>query len=172
MKIKVKCNKKNKLINNLIIFATMFGLLLIALLSFYPGIITIDGNNQWNQVLTNNIINNHPFFSTFVWWLLSKIWFSPTSLMLLQILLLSIIWTSICNELGKETKLIIKIIYTVIMCFVPIIFMYSITAWKDVIYSYMLLLLALMIYIGIKKDFKYSYWNIFVISLCLVLIAS
>ena len=172
MKNKEKRNKQNNFKNNIIIFATMFGLLFIALLSFYPGIMTIDGNNQWNQVLSNNIINNHPFLSTFVWWLLSKIWFAPTTLMLLQIFLLSVIWTSICNELGKETKLLRKIIYTIIMCFVPIIFMYAITAWKDIIYSYMLLLLALMIYIGIKKDFQYSYWNIFILSLCLVLIAS
>lgn len=172
MKNKEKSTKKINLKNNMLIFCIMSGLLLIVLFSFYPGIMTIDSNNQWNQVLENNITNNHPFFSTFVWWLLSKIWFSPTTLMIFQIILLSIIWTSICNELGNDTKLSRKIIYTVIMCFVPIIFMYAITAWKDIIYSYMLLLLALMFYIGIKKDFKYSYWNIFVISLCLVFVAS
>ena len=133
---------------------------------------SVDGNNQWNQVVSNNIIKNHPFFSTFVWWVLSKIWFSPASLMVFQILLLSIIWTEICNTLGQETKLLKKIIYTILMCLVPIIFMYAITAWKDIIYSYMLLTLALMFYIGIKKNFEYSYKDIFIISLSLVLIAS
>lgn len=172
MKNKLKVREKNKLINSAIIFAIMFILLLIALLSFFPGIMSIDGNNQWNQVVSNNIIKNHPFFSTFVWWVLSKIWFSPASLMVFQILLLSIIWTGICNTLGQETKLLKKIIYTILMCFVPIIFMYAITAWKDVIYSYMLLTLALMFYIGIKKDFAYSYKDIFIISLSLVFIAS
>lgn len=172
MKNKLKVREKNKLINSTIIFAIMFILLLIALLSFFPGIMSVDGNNQWNQVVSNNIIKNHPFFSTFVWWVLSKIWFSPASLMVFQILLLSIIWTEICNTLGQETKLLKKIIYTILMCFVPIIFMYAITAWKDVIYSYMLLTLALMFYIGIKKDFAYSYKDIFIISLSLVLIAS
>lgn len=54
------------------------------------------------------------------------------------------------------------------MCFIPIIFMYTVTAWKDIIYSYMLLLLSLMFYIGIKKDFKYSYINLFIINICLV----
>lgn len=172
MKNKLKVREKNKLINSAIIFAIMFILLLIALLSFFPGIMSVDGNNQWNQVVSNNIIKNHPFFSTFVWWVLSKIWFSPASLMVFQILLLSIIWTEICNTLGQETKLLKKIIYTILMCFVPIIFIYAITAWKDVIYSYMLLTLALMFYIGIKKDFAYSYKDIFIISLSLVLIAS
>lgn len=172
MKNKLKVREKNKLINSAIIFAIMFILLLIALLSFFPGIMSVDGNNQWNQVVSNNIIKNHPFFSTFVWWVLSKIWFSPASLMVFQILLLSIIWTEICNTLGQETKLLKKIIYTILMCFVPIIFMYAITAWKDIIYSYMLLTLALMFYIGIKKNFEYSYKDIFIISLSLVLIAS
>ena len=172
MKNKLKVTEKNKLINSAIIFAIMFILLLIALLSFFPGIMSVDGNNQWNQVVSNNIIKNHPFFSTFVWWVLSKIWFSPASLMVFQILLLSIIWTEICNTLGQETKLLKKIIYTILMCLVPIIFMYAITAWKDIIYSYMLLTLALMFYIGIKKNFEYSYKDIFIISLSLVLIAS
>lgn len=172
MKNKLKVREKNKLINSAIIFAIMFILLLIALLSFFPGIMSVDGNNQWNQVVSNNIIKNHPFFSTFVWWVLSKIWFSPASLMVFQILLLSIIWTEICNTLGQETKLLKKIIYTILMCLVPIIFMYAITAWKDIIYSYMLLTLALMFYIGIKKNFEYSYKDIFIISLSLVLIAS
>lgn len=172
MKNKLKVREKDKLINSAIIFAIMFILLLIALLSFFPGIMSVDGNNQWNQVVSNNIIKNHPFFSTFVWWVLSKIWFSPASLMVFQILLLSIIWTEICNTLGQETKLLKKIIYTILMCLVPIIFMYAITAWKDIIYSYMLLTLALMFYIGIKKNFEYSYKDIFIISLSLVLIAS
>ncbi len=172
MKNKPKVREKDKLINSAIIFAIMFILLLIALLSFFPGIMSVDGNNQWNQVVSNNIIKNHPFFSTFVWWVLSKIWFSPASLMVFQILLLSIIWTEICNTLGQETKLLKKIIYTILMCLVPIIFMYAITAWKDIIYSYMLLTLALMFYIGIKKNFEYSYKDIFIISLSLVLIAS
>ena len=113
MKSKLKIKEKNKLINSVIIFVVMFTLLLIALLSFFPGIMTIDGNNQWNQVVSNNIIKNHPFFSTFVWWVLSKIWFSPASLMVFQILLLSTIWTEICNTLGQETKLLKKIIYTI-----------------------------------------------------------
>lgn len=172
MNNKDKTKKRNNLKNNIIIFFIMFGLLLIALLSFFPGIMSIDGNNQWQQVVSNTIINNHPFFSTFVWWILSKIWFSPASLMLLQIILLSTVWTSICNIIGKDTKILKKVIYTILVCFIPIIFMYAITAWKDVIYSYMLLLLALMLYVGIKTEFKYSYWDIFIISLCLVLIAS
>jgi hypothetical protein len=46
--------------------------------------------------------------------------------------------------------------------------MYTITAWKDIIYSYNLLILSLMIYKGIKKDFKYSFLEIFIICVALV----
>lgn len=167
-----KILKKKHIKENIIIFITMALLLTLALLSLYPGIMSIDGNNQWHQVETNTITNNHPFFSTFFWWLLSKVWAQPTCLCVFQILLLSVVWTYICNELNSKGGLKRKLIYTVIVCLIPIIFAYAITAWKDIIYSYMLLLLALMFYIGVKKDFKYSYPNLLVISICLVWITS
>lgn len=153
------------------IFLTMFGLMTIVLLSFYPGIITVDGKNQWEQILTGNIINNHPYFSTFFWSLLAKIWKEPTCLMVFQIGLISAIWTYICSELRTEKNFTKQILYTIVICFIPIIFIYTITAWKDIIYSYMLILLALMFYVGIKKDFKYSIKNLIIISICLTGIA-
>ena len=169
-----KNNKGNKeyLKQNIIIFTTMLLLLTVVLLSFAPGLYTHDGLVQWKQVETNQLKNNHPFMSTFVWWLLSKIWFNPTCLLVFQIILLSIIWTAICNELKTENNFLRRWIYTVIICFIPIIFSYAITTWKDIIYSYMLVLCSLMIFIGIKKKFKYSYWNLFILNLSLACIWS
>lgn len=169
VKTKEKKYLSKELKQNIGICLTMFLLLMVVLFSFYPGILTTDGNNQWEQVITNNITNNHPFFSTFFWWVLAQVWAKPTCLIVFQIALLSVIWTYICSTLRKDNNCYIKqILYTIIMCFIPIIFMYTVTAWKDIIYSYMLLLLSLMFYIGIKKDFKYSYINLFIINICLV----
>lgn len=167
MKKKFKIDK-SKLKENIIIFTIMVLLLTVSLLALYPGIITIDGNNQWKQVESSNIQTNHPFFSTFFWWSLTKLWDSPTVLVVFQIILLSTIWTFICNQLNSKGTIKRKIIYTIIMCFVPIIFAYAVSTWKDVIYSYMLLLLALMFYIGVKKDFKYTYRDIFIICISIV----
>lgn len=155
---------------NILTFLLVIVLNSIVLLSFYPGIVPYDGNNQWNQVVSGNIQNNHPFFSTFFMWLLSKIWFSPTTLIVYQIILLSFIWTYICQTLNEEGKIIKQLIYTIIICFIPLIFMYTITVWKDIIYTYNLLLLTLMIYLGIKKQFHYNKFEVFIICLTLVLI--
>lgn len=155
---------------DLIILGISCILLIIPLLSFYPGIITIDGMTQWNQVESNYLRNNHPFFSTFNWWVLSKLWNSPTVLLVLQIIMLSMIWTYICRLLRNDKNFILQIIYTVFLFLIPLIFMYAITAWKDIIYTYLLVLLAIMFYVGIKKDFKYSYWNLFIINLIMTLI--
>ena len=159
----IRDNKKS-----LGIFLIMITLLTVSLLSFYPGIITIDGTNQWNQIKSNNIIKNHPFFSTFFWWLLSKVWFSPTSLIIFQIVLISIIWTRICKNMSNNKNYKIQLLYTVFLCFLPIIFGFAVTTWKDIIYSYNLLILGLMLYVGINKDFNYSYIDIFIICISLV----
>lgn len=176
--MKIRRCKIKKIINsemkkNIFIFIEMLMLLTLALLSFYPGIYTTDGLNQWKQVENGVILHNHPFFSTFFWLVLSKIWKNPTVLLVFQMILLSTIWTFICYKFRKNNNIFVRqIIYTAVICFIPIIFSYAIVTWKDIIYSYMLLLLSIMIYIGIKNQFKYSYFELFIISLSLVMIGS
>ena len=175
MKTDLKINKKKlfkEYIQNSSIFIIMIFFLTIVLLSFWRGIFTIDSDVQWWQIEKNNITNNHPFFSTFFWWLLTRIWYSPTVLLIFQMILLSLIWTFICYSLKNQKNYNKMIIYTIFICFVPIIFFYSITAWKDIIYSYMLLFVAIMIYNGINKDFDYSYWNLFAIDFALAFVWS
>ena len=117
--MQIKISKTVK--QNLLIFFTMIILFTIVLLSLYPGILTVDGKNQWKQIENNNIIKNHPFFSTFFWWLLSKIWYSPTVLLVFQMILLSIIWTFICYELRNKYNFNRQLLYTILLCFIPIV---------------------------------------------------
>ena len=104
VKTKEKKYLSKELKQNIGICLTMFLLLMVVLFSFYPGILTTDGNNQWEQVITNNITNNHPFFSTFFWWVLAQVWAKPTCLIVFQIALLSVIWTYICSTLRKDNN--------------------------------------------------------------------
>jgi hypothetical protein len=100
--------------------------------------------------------------------LLSKIWNSQTILIIYQIILFSIVWFVICKDLlneGKRYKTIV--IYTVAMCLVPIISIYEITVWKDIIYSYYLLLVSYFLYKGSKINFNYSFNNLIIIALLL-----
>ncbi|MDF2865557.1 MAG: rfaG [Clostridia bacterium] len=163
--------KRNVTPKDIAIFLIPLIIFLVALLSFWPGISTYDGNYQWNQVQNNYITDAHPFLSTYFMKVLSNIWNSKTIVLLFQILAFSFIWTCICKSLRKKDSGIkVQVIYTIITCLMPIIFVYSITLWKDVIYSYALLALTLMLYVGIKKEWKYRTLDLISIAFLLVFI--
>jgi len=157
---------------NIIIFLIPFCLFLFLLLVFYPGIITYDGNNQWQQIVNNNKNNGHPFFSTFFMLLLSKIWNFPTVVLIFQVFIFSYFWTYICKTIRKNNQNCFKkeLIYTIIISLIPIISLYSITLWKDILYSYYLMFVIYYIYKGIKNSFNYSVIEIFNIGLLIALI--
>ena len=141
--------------NDLIIFGITFSILLFLFLMYYPGIIPYDGNNQWSQVQSGVITNAHPFFSTYFMLLLSKIWNDTRIVILFQMFLFSSGWTYICHENRNEKNFIKQIIYTFIVVFIPIIGLYSVILWKDILYSYYLIMLGFIVYnISLKKDFK------------------
>lgn len=125
-----------------------FLILFIVLLGFYPGVVSYDGNNQWQQVQREIITNGHPFFSTFFMLLLSKIWNSITVVVIYQILLMSVTWGYLCKTVesnGKKQK-IIMYIFTVITMLCPLISIYSITVWKDTLYTLYLFLCAIILF--------------------------
>lgn len=147
-----------------------FLILLFIFLSFYPGIFTYDGNIQWNQVTSGYMNNFHPFLSTYFQYLLSFIWNSNSVLLVFQIIVLTVIWGNILNKLYDNKNYKILIIYTALFLLCPIISLYAITTWKDVLYSYYLLSIMYYLYIGIYNDFKYTKYQYFIIGLLLFLI--
>ena len=163
--------KRTFTLKDLVILFIPIIIFVLALFSFWPGIDTYDGNYQWNQVQSNYITDAHPFFSTYFVGLLSKIWNSKTIVMIFQILSFSLIWMFICKTFRNQGgKIKSQILYTIIISLMPIIFVYAITFWKDVLFSYAVLLLTLMFYIGIKNDFKYRTLNLVVFAFLIVFI--
>ena len=142
----------------IIIFIICFSILLSVLLGFYPGIVSYDGNNQWLQVQNGIITNAHPFFSTFFMLLLSKIWNSVTIVIIYQIILVSLSWTYLCKVIDIHNKNQIKLvyIYTFFVIANPLVAIYSITLWKDIIYTSYLFLVAVMLYDWTITDYKFS----------------
>lgn len=173
-------NFSNKLINFLKKYKSFFInsclpliIFIILFLMYYPGIMTYDGNNQWEQVQNGIISNAHPFFSTYFMYLLSKIHNSTSIIIFYQMFLFSIIWGFFCQIIKTSKKFeIIKYLFTIIICFTPIIGIYSITLWKDIIYSYYLMLISVLIFIGIKKDFNYGLVHYLIIGVSLSFIFS
>ena len=155
-------NLKNNIdVKDILIFFIPVIIFTVVLFSYWPGIMTYDGNYQCNQIKNGYISDSHPFLSTLVPLILFKIWNQPTILYIVHILIFSIIWCLLCKEIRKNYNEKLKqfkfqIIYTIFVCVMPIIFMYVITFWKDVLYSYGLLMLVFYIYKGIRKNFKYT----------------
>lgn len=172
-----KITKEKRKINiekiDIIIFFMVLFIFGISLLSFFPGILTSDGVDQIYQARYNTYNDAHPVFHTFIVGNLAKlsgIWVPA----LFQIIVFALIWTYACKSVRKYNyslkNKIFQLIFTFIICIIPLNFLYSITLWKDILYSYSMLLLLILIFIGIKEDYKYTNFQIILISLSNVLI--
>ena len=163
-------NEKYYIIVSIIVFI----LLLIALLGFYPGIVSYDGDNQWQQVQSQVFTNAHPFFSTYFMYILSKIWNSVTIVILYQILLYSIAWGYFCKTLkanNKKQKIIICI-FTIIITLNPLTSLYSITLWKDIIYTSYLFISAVMLYEWSNNNYDFKLYKYCIFGIILSMIYS
>ena len=129
---------------------------------------TFDSFNQVHQIASGRYTNWHPFFHTFIEMILYKIYSSPISVGIFQILTFSIIWMVICKyfrnndesinlaDIKSDREFIIQSIITLIICLIPINAIYSITLWKDVLFSYALLFLCFLIKVLVDKKCKVS----------------
>ena len=167
--------KRHNIIGKLdvIIFLEVVGIYLIALLSFFPGILTGDCVDQINQATNNAYYSAHPILHTFIIGNLTKlggIWVPA----LFQIIIFAVIWTYLCKCIRKynnsQLNKLMQVIFTFLICFSPLNFMYAITLWKDILYSYSILLLLVLIYVGIKEKFNYNTIQIALIAVSSVLI--
>ena len=153
---------------DVIIFLIVFLIFTFALLSFFPGLLTSDCADQIRQAKTNMYKSSHPIIHSFIIGNLAKlggIWVPA----LFQIVIISIIWTYEMKILRKyndsNKNKIFQVILTLIVCIIPLNFLYSITLWKDILYSYSLLLSLIFIYIGVKENFKFTFGQIILIAL-------
>lgn len=141
----------------------------------YPGVLSYDSYNQLQQIEAMSFSSSHPFFHTFIEMILMRIWNTPAIVGLFQILFFCVLWTNICkyNRTQKNKNLFCyQILFTILICFNPLNKIISITLWKDVLYSYIILWLAFEIQKLIDKKFKINIKEVLKISLILVLIPS
>ena len=159
--------------NDIIIFIIPLIVLTVIFLAYYPGLATFDSYNQWNQVQSGIMTNSHPFFSTYFMYLLSKIWDNYSIVIFFQIFIFSFFWSIICHKLRNNNNLKHQIIYTTFISFIPIISLYSITLWKDILYSYYLMMLAFMTYeFAVKDKIETSRKEFAILGLLLFLVGS
>lgn len=112
---------------------------------FDPGILRYDSFDQLHQIASHQFYNWHPFFHTFIEMVLLRIYPSPISVCIFQILTFSTIWTAICRYYRYEDEnlknvFVLQVLTTSVICLIPINAVYSISLLKDILFGYFLLL--------------------------------
>ncbi len=123
------------------------------LVAFYPAAMTPDSLAQWEQAKTREFTNWHPVVYTWVIMALTFIWDSPAIIAVFQIGLLSLA----SGFLGYTLERFLfpkKFIWLglVLLALSPVNAIYSITIWKDVVYSAFMLLFSIIIFILVKTS--------------------
>lgn len=152
--IKYKSNTSNN-INNvfMISFIIMFAVYLVYYLIYFPGILTGDSIDEINMILGNVTLNDHhtifhiiflyiPFKVTSIFTNNINICVGVTTLM--QVIIMSLILAYSINYLYKRnTPKYILIGIITYYALLPINGFYSITLWKDIIFSLLIVLLTI-----------------------------
>ena len=118
----------------------------IYLLTFFPGMMSPDSNNQWAQAVSGQFNDAHPVFHTLLLWVLMRIWYSPASVVIFQIITLSLTtaWgISIIEEQGLPRWATWSI--ALLFSLAPMNGNMVVILWKDIPYSTSLFLFSLLI---------------------------
>lgn len=114
--------------------------------SVWPGVMSNDSLDQWNQMQTWDFNDWHPVFHTLTNWLITRLWLSPSAIALFQILTLGLVvgWA-----LASLERLAVNrwILWTTSVSFAvsPGIGVLFNTLWKDIPYSTAILLMSVML---------------------------
>lgn len=159
---------------DIVIFMIILLNFLLTWMAFSPAIMTSDGVGQLQEAYLNNYNNAHPVLHSFIIGAITKTFGTVSAVSIFQILIFSYLWTICCKITRKDNNSkkikVLQIILTVVIAITPINFMYSITIWKDILYTYSILGLLICIYIGLKNKFNYSYLQMIATSITLIFI--
>lgn len=140
---------------------------------FYPGIATIDTFNQLHQIASGKFTTWHPFFHTFIEMLCLKIYPGTASICILQILIFSTMWMVICRHYrdGNARTFRLQAAFTLLICLIPINALYSVTLWKDVLFSYFLMFLCFLAMVMIERNGDVDWRFILLLSIVMAFVS-
>jgi hypothetical protein len=146
---------------------------LVYWLVFYPGIMSFDSIYQWDQLSTFKFTNWHPAIHTILMYFLTRIWHSPAIVSLFQIIIASLIigYGLISFQRVSKLKANILILLSFFISINPIVGIMDVTLWKDVLYSFAVLLLTIFLFNIITSEGKWIAIPLNAICLGLVLSA-
>lgn len=172
--------KKSKYNVFIVSFIIIFICYLIYYIAYYPGILSSDSIDEINMVLGNVKINDHHTIFHIIFIMIPfKIMNIMTdninicigAVSFIQMLLVSLTYAYVLNFLYKR-KVSVKIIIGMLLYYVilPVNGFYSITIWKDIVFSLMIVLLTLETIkllekenISVRNSFSFIIISIFTI---------
>ena len=117
------------------------------LLGYYPGLMTFDSLYQWVQIHTNQYHDWHPVVHTWFLKLITLVWDYPAAIAITQIIIMSLTfgYGMYCFEKYGIKRWILYLI-TFAFSLMPLNGIYSVTLWKDVLYSTSIMLLTILLF--------------------------
>lgn len=117
---------------------------------YNPGVLTASSYSQLHQIVSGQFTNAHPIFHTLFEMACLKIFKSPISIGIIQMIIFSVLWMIICNyhrddSADSSNEFFIQFIITLIICLIPINAVYSITLSSNILFSYSVMFLCFLI---------------------------
>jgi len=131
------------------------------LLIFYPGNLSVDSYWSLQQILGNSPLNNaHPilytgFVGIFVKFgmMIKDIEFGIALYSTAQMLILAVIFGGLIEWFRKRgAGLILQVLAVCFSALNPVIAMYSVTMWKDILFSTWIVLFVCFLYYAVQQD--------------------
>lgn len=140
---------------------------------FYPGFISWDFYVQWHQMAGRIPYSDwHPVFHTLTLWLVTRIWYSPAMVSLVQIASLAVLVAMIMGRLYRRGAPWWGVTgVTAFYALSPLIGCYSVSLWKDIAYSIAFLWLTVLLIILVLEKGKALSRRPFVVALWIAMFA-
>ena len=152
----------------------MIAVWVVFLMIFFPGIMSLDPIIQWQQVLHGHYADQHPLLYTLLIALVSKVYYSPASVVISQILIISLAFAWGLAEL-ESMRVSRKVLWAlaVLCAILPVNILSAIALRKDVLYSAAILVLSIMFLkvINSRGEWLKTSWNWFGLGVCLAVIS-
>jgi hypothetical protein len=115
---------------------------------------TYDAVSQWDQIVTFNFTDWYPAINAILMWMLTRFWYSPAPISLLQIIIASLVIGYGLNSLRNVSQLpgYILIAIGFLISANPLVGVINITLLKDVIYGFFVLLLTIYLFNVVSSD--------------------
>jgi hypothetical protein len=152
-----------------VFFFLSFIIFFFWLLAFWPGVMTHDSLQSWSQVLYGNYSNWHPYIYTFYVKFFSLFYESPVSVIIFQILFMSVLGAYVFERLylSSKNKKLIFFSFIIFIFSIPV-GLDTVTLWKDVIYSQLVVFWGILLFFLIKEKKNISNkWIIILLGLLL-----